>query len=247
MKTNRPNLYALPTLPGTDPQSRRVMQDLVDQLNYLTGEVERLKREIPDVGARKENPQPGIISIPSFDSNGFIRVNEDGVIVSYVNPSPMLLNVGLSGSYFTDVATYQTGANTNETDFSVKIVEANTFADDGDFMLFTSRSLYAANANTKRYRIYWDSSPFFDTGTVAFNGSAQFLIGMIYRENSTTLKTAFANLVGTAINPAVSITAVTSTSFTVNRTLKITAQNGTASAGDITQAGVFILKAGARP
>lgn len=150
-------------------------------------------------------------------------------------------NIGF-GVYFADVAVRQTGANTTETDFSTKTVLANTFANNGDLMIFASRTVYAANANTKRYRVYWDSSVIFDSGAVAFNGVNQFLIGVIFRENSTTLSTIFANIVGTAINPAVSTTFVNTTSFTVNRTLKTTGQNGAASAGDIIQAGLFLMK-----
>lgn len=146
------------------------------------------------------------------------------------------------GIYFADVAARQTGANTTETDFSTKTVLANTLANNGDMMLFASRTVYAANANTKRYRVYWDSTVLFDSGAVAFNGVNQFLIGLIYRENSTTLSTIFANIVGTAINPAVSVAFTTTTSFTVNRTLKTTGQNGAASAGDIIQAGLFVMK-----
>jgi hypothetical protein len=146
------------------------------------------------------------------------------------------------GTYFTDVAVRQTGADTTETDFSVKAMAANTLGADGDFILFFSRLVYAANANTKRYRVYYESSAIFDTGAVAFNGVNQFLIGLIYREGSTVLSTIFANIVGTAINPAVSVVAISPTSFSVSRTLKTTGQNGTASAGDIIQAGVFMVK-----
>lgn len=146
------------------------------------------------------------------------------------------------GVFHADVNLYQTAANTTETDFATKVIPANTFASDGDMMLLFARSLYAANANTKRMRIYWESTAFFDTAAFAFNGLSQFTVGLIYRETSTILKTAFANFAGTTINPAVSITAVTPTSFTVDRTLKITGQNGAAVAGDVIQAGLWLLK-----
>ena len=146
------------------------------------------------------------------------------------------------GVYFADVAVRQTGANTTETDFSTKTVLANTMAANGDLLLFFSRVAYAANGNNKRYRVYWDGNVIFDTTAQAFNGVNQFLIGVIYRETSTVLSTVFGNIVGAAINPAVSVTAVSPTSFSVDKVLKTTGQNGTATAGDITQAGVFMLK-----
>jgi hypothetical protein len=159
-----------------------------------------------------------------------------------IGSTPSADQISNFGVYFTDIAVRQTGANTTETDFSTKTVAANTFGGNGDFIIFLSRVVYASNANTKRYRVYWDSNVIFDTGAVAFNGVNQFLIGCIYREASTILSTIFGNLVGAAINPAVSATAVSPTSFSVSRTLKTTAQNGAASAGDITEAGVFMIK-----
>lgn len=77
-----PNLY-VPSWPLT----HREYQNLVDRVNYLTMEVDRMRGGIPDPGARKENPQPGVITIPSPTGDGFIRVNSDGTIVSYTNPS----------------------------------------------------------------------------------------------------------------------------------------------------------------
>lgn len=146
------------------------------------------------------------------------------------------------GVYFADVSIIATDANTNEKDFSSKTVLANTLKSDGDLLLFFSRVVYAANANTKQYRVYWDGNVVFDTTAQAFNGVAQFLIGVIFRETGATLSTVFANIVGNAINPAVSTTFVNPTSFSVNKILKTTGQNGAASAGDITQAGVFLLR-----
>jgi hypothetical protein len=159
-----------------------------------------------------------------------------------IGPTPSTDQISNFGVYFTDVAARATGANTTETDLSAKTVAANTLAADGDFIIFLSRTVYANNANTKRYRVYWDGTAIFDTAATVFTLVGQFLIGVIYRESSTVLKSIFANIVGTTINPAITVVGVDPTSFTVNKTLKTTGQNGAASANDIVQAGLFMVK-----
>lgn len=134
MRPKSPNQYTLPTLPGTDPQSRRVMQDLVDQLNYLTGEVDRVRNSISAqamVGAKKENPQPGIITIPAVNLDtqpGFIRVNPDGVIKSYTDANGTLLAPRNSQNLFTTTGIGAYSNSTTETSiFSlVTLTEGST-------------------------------------------------------------------------------------------------------------------------
>src|SRR5690348_6815882 len=89
MADKNPNLYAVPSLPGVDPNVTRVITDLAARVNYLTTEIDRLRSDVPKqvaMKARKENPVQGIVTIPSPQGNGFVRVNEDGSIVSYGNP-----------------------------------------------------------------------------------------------------------------------------------------------------------------
>src|SRR5690242_20036603 len=109
--SNLPNQYVVPALPGLDPRVNRVIQDLADRVNYLTTELDRVRGGMPDPGARRENPQPGFITIPSpsGDGDGFIRVNEDGVIKSYTNPTVV---GGMRRNLFLDYTTTTTVANT---------------------------------------------------------------------------------------------------------------------------------------
>lgn len=83
------NLY-LPGSIGINPRADRIIQDLFERVNYLTEENQRMKGLIDSsvsAKARKERPVQGIVTVPSPNGDGMIRVNEDGVIVSYVNPT----------------------------------------------------------------------------------------------------------------------------------------------------------------
>lgn len=104
----------MPNLPGIDPQVRRVMQDMTDRINFLTGELDRVKgiamSASPGVdAARKETPGEGIVIIPSPAGDGFIRVNKDGVIVSYTNPT---IVPGMHRNLFLEYTANVTVANT---------------------------------------------------------------------------------------------------------------------------------------
>src|SRR5262245_14063568 len=96
MPSNKSNLYVLPS----DHNNRRVMQDLVDRVNFLTGELDRVRglanSASPGVdAAKRESPGTGILEIPSPSGSGFIRVNEDGVIKDYAAPAhnPELIGI----------------------------------------------------------------------------------------------------------------------------------------------------------
>jgi hypothetical protein len=254
MPRTRSSPYQPGSIDGLSSSANREVQNIYDRLNYLTQEVQRLGGIDPTTGmAKAEKPQAGIITIPGEAQDGFIRVNVDGVISSYVNPVASLIGLSLFGSYLTDVTVYQTGGNTTETNFTVKTLESNLLANDGDFLLLLSRTLYANNGNTKRFRIYFDATPIFDTTAFAFTGIAggepQFNIALLQRESSVTLSYIFANLVFTGaglVSSFLSQGFINPMNFVSSHILKSTGQNGAASPGDITQAGFFILKGDAK-
>src|SRR5688572_11066579 len=129
------NLYT-PNLMGMDPQTARTMRDLVDRVNYLTTELDMVRGMIisssPGVdAARRENPQPGIVTIPCREDggqDGFIRVNSDGVINSYVNPIESLFPY----ADITIVGNVGAGTDTLHT-FTLP---AGTLSLDGDWIRF---------------------------------------------------------------------------------------------------------------
>ena len=73
-------------IPGVEPRTARLIQQLYEMNNQLSDEVGKLRASMPPVGAKKENPQKGMLFIPGNINDGFARVSPDGVIVSYTNP-----------------------------------------------------------------------------------------------------------------------------------------------------------------
>lgn len=239
---NQPNLYA-PSWPLT----HREYMNLVDRVNYLTTEVDKMRVGMPDPGARKENPQPGIITIPFFGGNGFIRVNEDGVISSYSSPAITDLDLSLLGVYFTDPVARQTTAVTTEETLSSKTMPPGMLANDGDFLFVMSCFSGGANANTKRFRIYFGTTVIYDTGAQVFNNVSHTVFGYIYRRTSTILSGAFGSLTTTlGVGSGMVRNDVGGIDFTISNVLKTTGQNGAAVAADIIQFGFIALKGSAR-
>lgn len=164
MSDKLPNLYLPGTLPGLDPRTARVMQDLFDRVNYLTVELDRVREMTrsasPGVdAARKESPVEGIITIPYRDAggqDGAIRVSKDGVIVSYVNPADSIFPyVDLS-----TVGNVGVGLDSLHS-FSIP---ANTLASDGDWLHIRYAGKFATNDNDKRIQVSIDGQSIHNTG-----------------------------------------------------------------------------------
>lgn len=94
------NRYVPGSIPGVDPQTARLIQKLYEQDNQLKDEIDNLRKSIPDAGVQRERPVPGILTIPGNSSDGFLRVNPEGLIKSYTNPvqigsvTPLLIEQG---------------------------------------------------------------------------------------------------------------------------------------------------------
>lgn len=166
MSNNSPNLYVIPQLPGLDNRVTRVMQDLADRFNYLTTELDRVRRMVisasPGVdAAKREHPIEGILTIPSGDSggqDGAIRVSKDGVIVSYVNPIvdnifPYvdLRTIGNVGVGLDDLHSFS--------------LPAGSLARDGDYLLVWYGGDFAANNNNKQVVASFGGTNYEDTGS----------------------------------------------------------------------------------
>jgi len=179
MPNNSPNLYSLGALPGFDPQARRTMQDLVDQLNFLTGEVSRLRERdlvvMPQGAARKENPQQGIITIPGVTKDGFVRVNPDGVISSYSSPSGGLDSISLVTNLYTNVLQGSVISNTAaETSLfsgespsvgSTRTIFGNSSISGTVYFVRIVGRYAATGAPTGRIRVKLNSTTIADTNT----------------------------------------------------------------------------------
>lgn len=158
-----PNLYT-PNLSGMDSQTARIIRDLADRVNYLTTELDRVRSNVPNqVGdmALRQNPQPGIITIPYRDDggqDGFIRISSDGVIVSYTNPVESIFP-------YTDITTIgNVGAGLDSLhSFSLP---ANSLANDGDSVWYLYAGNLATNDNDKRLQIGIDAQVVENTGLI---------------------------------------------------------------------------------
>lgn len=160
-----------------------------------------------------------------------------------IGATPSSDQISNFGTYFIDPTARATIANTTETDFSTKTASANVLAADGDFIIVMAGFTTAANANNKRYRIYFGATTVYDSAALALNNRSALILGYMYRRNSTTL----SSYVGALAVEGVSLLATAATDaggqdFTVSNIIKSTGTNGTASANDIVQRGFILLK-----
>ena len=182
MPNNGPNLY----VPSGDLSSPRVIRDLIDRINYLTTELDLVRGSVPhqmSIMARKENPIAGLVTIPTRNDggqDGFIRVNPDGVISSYVNPIESLFPY----VDITNVGTVGGGIDTLHT-FTIP---AGTLADNGDMIKFIYNGGFGSNANNKRIQILIDGQVFEDFGAFNFDTGVWRVVGEYIRVTSTTIR-----------------------------------------------------------
>lgn len=188
MANELPNQYSLGTLPGIEPQTRRVFQDLVDQLNFLTGEVTRLKERdlvvMPRGAARRESPVEGIISIPCRDfggQDGFARVSKDGVVVSYVNPTESLFP-------YVDVTTVNSSGAGPDVLHTFQL-PANSLALDGDYLKVWYAGGFAVVNRDKAIEAQFDNQNYEGTAALNIDNSTGWLLyNRIMRTSPTSVR-----------------------------------------------------------
>lgn len=181
------NLY-VPNLSGMDPQTARLVRDLVDRTNYLTTELDRVRGLVmsasPGVdAAKRENPIPGVLSIPCREyggQDGFIRVNKDGVIQSYVNPIESLFP-------YVDI-TVVTNITTGLDLLHSFTLPAGTLANDGDMLWVRYGGTFGVNDNDKRIRIEFGGQLVSTTGGFD-QDTGNWVYDILYtRTSPTTVK-----------------------------------------------------------
>jgi len=184
-----PNLYSPPSLPEADPQTSRVIRDLVDRINFLTTEVDRVGKAAPislEGYAAKEKPIQGIITIPARDSggqDGLIKVSKDGVISSYVNASESIFP-------YIDLSTAgNVGGGVDP--LHGYSLQAGVLANDGDFLLIKYAGNIAANDNDKQIIALFDSQTFIDTASNDLDLNVGWMADVIIaRLSSTSVRAA---------------------------------------------------------
>lgn len=137
----------------------------------------------------------------------------------------------LEGVLTTAVTSVGTDANTTEKDLWTYTLPANTLSADGRGVKITAWGSAAANANTKTWKVYFGSTVV-SVRSGAFNNVHLFSMAVVLRTGSATQTSGGSVIVGVGTAFGVDRTAPTSDT-TAAITIKVTGQNGTASANDI--------------
>jgi hypothetical protein len=186
------NPFILANLQGTDSRLLRVLQDMTDRINVLSRDLESIQSAPSVEGAKKESPIEGLISLPSPSGNGFIRVNQDGVIASYTSPGSM---AGVSRSIlhaFDNVGNVGTGLQTLRS-FPLPI---NSLRTNGDYFKARFGGVVGSNDDNKRIAFSYDGTALLDTGLVDWDGFGYVLEVTVIRADSTHVNTLTSIILG---------------------------------------------------
>lgn len=134
----------------------------------------------------------------------------------------------------TDTATI---ADTNETDLASYTLPANTLSNNGMALKVKAYGITAANGNDKTLKLYFGTL-LLDTTALALNSQDWIIEALIVRSGvgGQDVLTQFARGATAAVNNET----VRTEDETTGLEIKVTGENGTASAGDITFKGMVI-------
>lgn len=144
---------------------------------------------------------------------------------------------------YADVASHATIADTNETTLGTYTMPANTVG-VGNTIEVLAIGAYAANANTKNLRFYFGSQTLlFDSNTL--NNIGWVVEGTIVVTGASAQTYGIASWANVAprnfVVPTPSNSVAAGTQNTTSAiTIKVTGQNGTAAANDITESAFII-------
>lgn len=165
----------------------------------------------------------GSTKLWTFDGEHFILTGQD--------TGTRALSSVLSDSVNT--AQVGTDAATTEKDLHTYTLPASTLAIDGRGVRIHVAWTTSANANTKRFRVYFGSTVVFDSGALAENGRNGRITVDVFRTGAAT-----QDAIGTAVGFSNAGAPLDGTFATPTETLsgavviKTTGQNGTATATD---------------
>lgn len=135
-----------------------------------------------------------------------------------------------------DSASYNNGT-TVETDLATYTIAANTLNVNGKGVRINAYGVTAANANTKRLRLYFAGTVIFDSTAQVYNGRHWHFMATVLRTGAAT-QDAFTRLIvgGTVSFQTINfdVTATPAGDTTLGIITKVTGQSNTAS-NDITQ------------
>lgn len=233
MKRSRSNNLYLPgNIDGLSPAATREVQNLYDRVNYLTQEMDRMKSNIPSMMtslASKQNPSEGIITIPSLRGDGFIRVSQDGVIVSYSSPPTTGdgtfsgFIVGIPKVIRLDTSTVSS-AGAGPDVLHTYDLPLGTLANDGDFLDVWYSGATATNNNDKAVQAQFGGVTYESMGAFDIDGQVGWVINVkIVRLSSTSVVAShMMNFNVIAADSAAAVTTFGASGFMISRNSVIT-------------------------
>lgn len=152
----------------------------------------------------------------------------------------------INGTLATSVTSTCTTAVITEEELWTYSLPANTLSADGKAIRVTAYLSTAANVNLKTIKMYFGSTVVLNSGANAMNSRNAALVGVVFR---TAASAQSAHVVATSSDTSAGILA--NMGGTQNRTtpaedttaaitMKVTGQNGTASASDLCLRGVVV-------
>lgn len=145
---------------------------------------------------------------------------------------------GVGGVLTVNTTQAGTTAVTTEEDLWTYSLPANTLSANGKAVRITAFGTTAANANNKTIKLYFGSTVVATSGTSGYNGIAWTLTVPVIRTGAATqLGMGGVAVVGGSLGNSWSAPAETLSGAI---TIKVTGQNGTASANDIVFRGAIV-------
>jgi len=143
-----------------------------------------------------------------------------------------------SGTIDVDTTEGATSANTTETDLITYSLPSDSFNTTGDVIKVKVWGNTGANTNTKTIRLYFGSVVITSNDiTTAPNNADWYFEGTVVRTGSNTQEIVAGGFMGSAIQTFSHSTATETDGSAI--TIKVTGQNGTSSADDITAQGLM--------
>src|SRR5262245_4960970 len=145
----------------------------------------------------------------------------------------------INGTLTTNTTSASTPASTVETDLWSYSLPANALNANGRGVRITAFGTFAANTNLKSVRVYFGASVLVLHGALAFNNQTWRVVGEVIRTGASA---QVGNAVATStLGFSQSLTTLSIAENTAGAiTIKMSGQNGTASAGDVTFLGAIV-------
>lgn len=173
------------------------------------------------------------------DANGYLLTVISGALADAQTFLFGAATASVGGTLTTSTAANCTIADTNETNLWTYSLPASTLNANGRGLRVTAFGNTAANANTKRVRLYFGATAISDTAAIAAN-SAGWKVRFDLLRTSATAQVAVGEWFVTGTSATVNTFVTPAETLSGAVTIKATGLNGTANANDICIRGAFV-------